>query len=130
MAPRWQKSTFPGVGLKVDPAVPKNAPICRNEDDVAQDLRLHRNVVEIAVRLPDADPLKPVRIEVFRFMAPIDEPIVTSFGSIPARNALLIRVQDKDGAFGWGEVWANFPPSGAESKMRLLETIIIRQLPL
>jgi L-alanine-DL-glutamate epimerase-like enolase superfamily enzyme len=81
--------------------------------------------VEIAVRLPDADPLKPVRIEVFHFMAPIAEPIVTSFGSIPARNALLIRVQDKDGAFGWGEVWANFPPSGAESKMRLLETIII-----
>ncbi|NJO24465.1 MAG: mandelate racemase/muconate lactonizing enzyme family protein, partial [Sphingomonadales bacterium] len=29
------------------------------------------------------------------------------------------------GAHGWGEVWANFPPSGAESKARLLETLIV-----
>jgi L-alanine-DL-glutamate epimerase-like enolase superfamily enzyme len=43
----------------------------------------------------------------------------------PARNALLIRIEDRDGAFGWGEVWANFPPSGAGSKLRLLETIIL-----
>ena len=38
---------------------------------------------------------------------------------------MLIRVEDHDGAFGWGEVWANFPPSGAESKLRLLETVIL-----
>jgi D-galactarolactone cycloisomerase len=81
--------------------------------------------VEIAMRRGDAEPLRPVRIEVFHFVAPIAEPIVTAFGSISARNALLIKVEDKDGAFGWGEVWANFPPSGAESKMRLLETTIM-----
>ena len=57
-------------------------------------------------------PLVPTRIEVFHFKAPINEPIVTSFGSIPARNALLVRIEDKTGAFGWGEVWANFPPAG------------------
>jgi D-galactarolactone cycloisomerase len=71
------------------------------------------------------DVLAPTRIEVFHYKAAIREPIVTSFGSIPARNALLIRVEDQDGAFGWGEVWANFPPSGAESKLRLLETVIL-----
>ena len=70
-------------------------------------------------------PLVPARIEIFHFKAPIKEPIVTSFGSIPARNALLVRIEDKDGAFGWGEVWANFPPAGAEGKVRLLETILI-----
>lgn len=64
------------------------------------------------------------KIDVFVYRAPIKEPIVTSFGSIPARVALLIRAEDKDGAHGWGEVWANFPPSGAESKARLIETII------
>lgn len=80
---------------------------------------------EIAVRPAPQIHLEPSRIEVFHFKAAIAEPIVTSFGSIPARNALLVRVEDKDGAFGWGEVWANFPPSGAESKVRLLETIII-----
>ncbi len=69
--------------------------------------------------------LEPTRIEVFHFKAPIKEPIVTSFGSIPARNALLVRIEDKDGAFGWGEVWANFPPAGAEAKVRLLETILV-----
>ena len=69
--------------------------------------------------------LEPARIEVFHFKAAIAEPIVASFGAILARNALLVRVEDKDGAFGWGEVWANFPPSGAESKVRLLETVII-----
>src|SRR5579871_355752 len=69
--------------------------------------------------------LEPSRIEIFHFKAAIAEPIVASFGSIPARNALLVRVEDKDGAFGWGEVWANFPPAGAESKARLLETVIL-----
>jgi len=69
--------------------------------------------------------LEPTRIEIFHFKAAIEEPIITSFGSIPARNALLVRVEDKDGAFGWGEVWANFPPAGAEGKVRLLEMILI-----
>lgn len=64
------------------------------------------------------------KIDAFVYRAPIKEPIVASFGSIPARVALLIRAEDKDGAHGWGEVWANFPPSGAESKARLLETIV------
>lgn len=69
--------------------------------------------------------LEPTRVEIYHFKAPIIEPIITSFGSIPARNALLVRIEDKDGAFGWGEVWANFPPAGADSKVRLLETILI-----
>jgi D-galactarolactone cycloisomerase len=83
---------------------------------------------ETFVPTPLPDLLAPARIEVFHFKAAIQQPIVTSFGSIPARNALLIRIEDADGAFGWGEVWANFPPSGAESKMRLLETVILPML--
>src|ERR1700712_2233515 len=71
------------------------------------------------------DILAPTRIEVFHYKAAIRDPIVTSFGSIPARNSLLIRVEDQAGALGWGEVWANFPPSGAESKLGLLETVIL-----
>ncbi len=70
-------------------------------------------------------PLSPRRAELFLFRAPITEPIVTNFGSIPARVALLIRIEDRDGAHGWGEVWANFPPTGAEHKLRLLEQIIL-----
>ena len=69
-------------------------------------------------------PITPRRIELFLFRAPIKEPIVTSFGSIPARVVLLARVEDAGGAHGWGEVWANFPPCGAEHKLRLMEQVI------
>src|SRR5882724_7037254 len=90
----------------------------------------HRQHAETFVQTPAPDTLAPdtlalSRIEVFHYQAAIREPIVASFGSIAARNALLIRIEDQDGAFGWGEVWANFPPSGAESKVRLLETVIL-----
>jgi D-galactarolactone cycloisomerase len=64
------------------------------------------------------------RIEAFLFRAEVKEPVKTSFGSIPRRSVLLLRVEDTDGAHGWGEVWCNFPPYSADNKMRLLETII------
>jgi D-galactarolactone cycloisomerase len=88
---------------------------------------LRQNLIftETFVPTPESNILAPDRIELFHFNAAIQQPIITSFGSIPARNALLIRIEDADGAFGWGEVWANFPPSGAESKLRLLETVIL-----
>jgi D-galactarolactone cycloisomerase len=69
-------------------------------------------------------PLNIARIETFLFRAEVREPVKTSFGSIPRRSVLLLRVEDADGAHGWGEVWCNFPPYSADNKMRLLETII------
>lgn len=68
--------------------------------------------------------LRIARIETFLFRAEVEEPVKTSFGSIPRRSALLLRVEDGDGAFGWGEVWCNFPPFSADNKMRLFETVI------
>ncbi|KGT81708.1 mandelate racemase/muconate lactonizing enzyme family protein [Bradyrhizobium japonicum] len=68
--------------------------------------------------------IKIARIEAFLFRAEVQEPVKTSFGSIPRRSALLLRVEDKDGAHGWGEIWCNFPPFSADNKMRLLETVI------
>jgi D-galactarolactone cycloisomerase len=64
------------------------------------------------------------RIEAFLFRAEVKEPVKTSFGSIPRRSVLLLRVEDTEGAHGWGEVWCNFPPFSADNKMRLLETVI------
>ncbi|MGX1349646.1 D-galactarolactone cycloisomerase [Bradyrhizobium elkanii] len=64
------------------------------------------------------------RIEAFLFRAEVKEPVKTSFGSIPRRSVLLLRVEDAEGAHGWGEVWCNFPPFSADNKMRLLETVI------
>lgn len=69
-------------------------------------------------------PLRLARIETFLFRAEVTEPVKTSFGSIPRRSALLLRVEDADGAYGWGEVWCNFPPFSADNKMKLFETVI------
>ncbi|HET6605284.1 MAG TPA: mandelate racemase/muconate lactonizing enzyme family protein [Rhodopila sp.] len=69
-------------------------------------------------------PIHLARIETFLFRAEVNEPVKTSFGSIPRRSALLLRVEDKDGAHGWGEVWCNFPPYSADNKARLMETIV------
>jgi L-alanine-DL-glutamate epimerase-like enolase superfamily enzyme len=64
------------------------------------------------------------RIEVFVFRAPIESPVKTSFGVMNDRSAVLVRAEDKDGAFGWGEVWCNFPGCGAEHRARLIETVV------
>lgn len=68
--------------------------------------------------------LRIARIETFLYRAEVAEPVKTSFGSIPRRSALLLRVEDAEGAHGWGEVWCNFPPFSADNKMRLFETVI------
>jgi L-alanine-DL-glutamate epimerase-like enolase superfamily enzyme len=39
------------------------------------------------------------------------------------RPALFVRVEDSDGAQGWGEVWCNFPDCGAEHRARLLQGV-------
>lgn len=64
------------------------------------------------------------KAEVFVFRAPIDTPVRTSFGIMRERPAVFVRLEDKDGACGFGEAWCNFPACGAEHRGRLLETIL------
>jgi D-galactarolactone cycloisomerase len=64
------------------------------------------------------------RIDTYLYRSEVREPVKTSFGVIPWRSVLLLRVEDSDGAEGWGEVWCNFPPFSADNKMRLMETVI------
>ncbi|MDU8913169.1 mandelate racemase/muconate lactonizing enzyme family protein [Aestuariicoccus sp. MJ-SS9] len=61
------------------------------------------------------------RIEAFAFRHPIDRPVETSFGRMTDRPAVFLRVEASDGAFGWGEVFANWPAAGAEHRVNLLE---------
>ena len=68
--------------------------------------------------------IRLARIETFLYRAEVSEPVKTSFGSIPRRSALLLRVEDTDGAHGWGEIWCNFPPYSADNKVRLMETVV------
>ncbi|MGC1429525.1 MAG: mandelate racemase/muconate lactonizing enzyme family protein [Albidovulum sp.] len=61
------------------------------------------------------------RIQAWCLRSPTKKPVATSFGVMHDRPAVLVRVEDRDGAFGWGEIWANWPAAGAEHRVRLLE---------
>lgn len=63
------------------------------------------------------------RIDCWALRAPVARPVLNAFGGMTARSALLVRLTAADGAYGWGEVWCNFPPPGVEHRARLLRSI-------
>src|SRR5262245_31856338 len=67
----------------------------------------------------DHDVPWPVRVEIHCFRYRLTQPMYTVFGPLEARPALVLRVEDDEGASGWGEVWCNFPQPGAEYRARL-----------
>lgn len=68
--------------------------------------------------------LQPARIEAFVLDAPIENPVTNSFRTLTSRTSLLVRVTDADGAFGWGEIWCNYPPGAAAHRAQLLERVV------
>lgn len=60
-----------------------------------------------------------VSIEAFCIRVPVKMPIKVAFGTFRDRPMVLLRVVDDQGTEGWGEVWANWPASGAEHRARL-----------
>lgn len=69
-------------------------------------------------------PIRPGRVEAFVFRCPVATPVRTSFGTMRDRPAVFVRVEDVDGAVGWGEIWCNFPSCGAEHRAMLLDTVM------
>jgi L-alanine-DL-glutamate epimerase-like enolase superfamily enzyme len=67
--------------------------------------------------------LRIARLEALACRAPIDTPVVTSFGMMRDRPAVFVRIEDADGVVGWGETWCNFPTVGAEHRARLLGSV-------
>lgn len=63
---------------------------------------------------------KIARVDVWCYRVPIATRVVTSFGAMTSRPAVFVRLEDADGAFGWGEIFANWPAAGAEHRARLL----------
>lgn len=64
------------------------------------------------------------RIDVFVLRVPADPPVQTSFGTMKDRPAVLLRVRDPNGTYGWGEIWSNFPVVGAEHRGRMAATYL------
>jgi len=63
------------------------------------------------------------RLECWVFRVPIEKPVKTSFGTMTSRPAVFLRVSADDGAWGWGEVFCNFPQVGAEHRARLVDSL-------
>ncbi|TAI66409.1 mandelate racemase/muconate lactonizing enzyme family protein [Bradyrhizobium sp. Leo170] len=63
-------------------------------------------------------------VQAFCYRYPLATPVVTSFGRMLNRPAVFVRVEDEDGYVGWGEVWSNFPSTGAEHRTRLVNEIL------
>ncbi len=63
--------------------------------------------------------IQVTRLQAWSFRSPVAHPVETSFGVMRDRPAVFLRVEDADGAFGWGEVFANWPASGAEHRVNL-----------
>lgn len=64
------------------------------------------------------------RIEAFALSARPSVGPVSSLGSMPVRNGVLISITSKQGITGWGEIWCNFPPRGNLARLNLLEDVI------
>lgn len=69
-------------------------------------------------------PLRIVDVRSLVFRAPLVDPIRTSFGMMYNRPALLLRVEDENRVFGWGEVWCNLPAVGVEHRAHLLDSLV------
>ena len=63
------------------------------------------------------------KLECWVLRAPIAEPVANAFGAMTNRPAVFLRLAANDGAFGWGEVFSNFPQVGAEHRARLVASI-------
>jgi len=62
------------------------------------------------------------RIETALVRDEIATPVRTSFGIMYDRPTLLLRVTDRSGVVGYGEIWCNFPICGAVHRLNLVET--------
>ena len=60
------------------------------------------------------------KVECWVLRAPIAEPVANAFGAMTNRPAVFLRITASDGAWGWGEVFSNFPQVGAEHRARLV----------
>jgi D-galactarolactone cycloisomerase len=63
-------------------------------------------------------------IECFPLTAPVEKPVRNSWRTLTSRSALVVRLVAADGAYGWGEVWCNYPPRAAHHRARLIDDVV------
>jgi D-galactarolactone cycloisomerase len=65
-----------------------------------------------------------LKVDIHCLRFPLAKPMHTVFGAVTSRPALILRIEDHEGAEGWGEIWCNFPQPGADYRARLAEAVI------
>ena len=70
-----------------------------------------------------ATPIRIGEISTFVLEAPIAKPVRNCWRTLTSRSALLLRITDDEGAEGWGEVWCNYPPRGAQHRADLINLV-------
>jgi D-galactarolactone cycloisomerase len=74
------------------------------------------------------EPSPITKLDIRAYRAKIPTPVVTSFGSIPSRATVLLRIEDRDGTHGWGEIWGNFPTITTEYRAKLAAWVLPSRL--
>jgi L-alanine-DL-glutamate epimerase-like enolase superfamily enzyme len=64
------------------------------------------------------------KLRVALIEAPLETPIVAPFGTVTTRRNILVRIETKDGSWGIGETWANFPPWGCRERVDILTNVV------
>jgi L-alanine-DL-glutamate epimerase-like enolase superfamily enzyme len=64
-------------------------------------------------------------IELLGVDMPLADVVQTPMTSVANVVTLLIRVRDRDGIEGWGEIWCNFPRFGLHHRARLLREVVL-----
>ena len=69
-------------------------------------------------------PVKIHKVQTFIYRVKVSKPVVSTLASIGQRVALLVRLQDQDGAYGWGEIYSTLPSFGAEHRAQVVHQTI------
>jgi L-alanine-DL-glutamate epimerase-like enolase superfamily enzyme len=67
-----------------------------------------------------ASELNMASVEPWVLRIPIPEPVHTPMGVADSAIALFVKVTEKSGETGWGEVWCNFPRYGAPHRAQIV----------
>lgn len=64
------------------------------------------------------------KFDLFHYRERLEVPIQTTMGPLTYRPTIILRIEDDEGAFGFGEIWCNFPPDGDLHRARLAGNIL------
>lgn len=82
---------------------------------------------ELSALAAPGRPQPPVvirRVETFIYRVQVNKPVVSTLATLTQRTALLLRLEDSEGAFGWGEVYATLPSYGAEHRAQTVHKLL------